>query len=181
MGWTSCRPKAIFTKRTWLCHQPLFCAGVLAGNRKALEAILEALHQRWRLILWCQHLWYEQENRVLSGHHPEKNLEFHHHLKIPWRIHGAGIYAIPLGVYWWDPCPCYCTIYIAYMDPMGMGSICLYKSSPVMVKRTLKALLLFFYRKTSWIDSWGLFPPSDLGMLPSGCSRRPLRQVVLQL
>ena len=73
------------------------------------------------------------------------------------------------------------TIYSSTMDPMGMGSICLYKSSPVMVKRTLKALLLFFYRKTSWIDSWGLFQPQDLGMLPSGCSRRPLRQVALQL
>ena len=23
---------------------------------------------------------------------------------IPWRIHGAGIYMLILGVYWWDPC-----------------------------------------------------------------------------
>ena len=40
--------------------------GVLAGHRKALEAIPAALQQRWRVILRCQHLWDEPKNSALS-------------------------------------------------------------------------------------------------------------------
>jgi hypothetical protein len=39
-------------------------------------------------------------------------------IHIPWRIHGAGIYANMNGVYWWDP---WSTIYSSTMDPMGYG------------------------------------------------------------
>ena len=38
---------------------------------------------------------------------------------IPWRIHGAAIYANVTGVYWWDP---WHTIYSSTMDPMGIGN-----------------------------------------------------------
>ena len=36
---------------------------------------------------------------------------------IPHRIHGAGIYANILGVYWWDGI--HVTMYSSTMDPMG--------------------------------------------------------------
>ena len=54
--------------------------------------------------------------------------DFFMFLYIPWRIHGAGIYANIKGVYWWDPCYHGNTI---HMDPSWavMGMICCFALS----------------------------------------------------